>query len=222
MRGHRFSSRSGANRRYLISPPCSGPAWLGLVTFVPHVGQICRRENLDRTDTQVIIWILKLLKDRSIGFPVTVENVVENSCQLVDLTWNRSVANVDIDRFAVFHFGCRYFFLVIISLISIVRRCLKILPRGVLLMYFRDFEVTTPVVGKLGCVRPAVDVSMIVSSHMTNNTIEEKIRLAVSLVSAGIDFRNHEAICPAGMGGSHDLLENVSMKDSMLLLDLSL
>jgi hypothetical protein len=39
------------------------------------VSQVCCREDLDRICAQVISRIFKLLKDRSIGFPVIVENV---------------------------------------------------------------------------------------------------------------------------------------------------
>ena len=89
--GRRFASHVAANHRYLISLPCPGPAGLGFATYVPNAwqGEICRRENLDWTGTQVVLWILELLKDRCIGFPVTVENGVEDCSQLVNLTWNR-------------------------------------------------------------------------------------------------------------------------------------
>ena len=49
------------------------------------VGQVCCREDLDRVGAQVISWIFKLLKDRSIGVPVIVENVPENCGQLVGI-----------------------------------------------------------------------------------------------------------------------------------------
>ena len=39
------------------------------------VGQVCCREDLDRVGTQVLSWIFKLLKDRSIGVSVIVEDV---------------------------------------------------------------------------------------------------------------------------------------------------
>jgi hypothetical protein len=61
-------------------------------------------------------------------------------------------------------------------------------------MYFRDVEVTTPVVGKLGCLLSAVYVSIIVCPHMTNNAIDEKFRLAVPLETPAIDSRHHEAV----------------------------
>ena len=50
------------------------------------MGQVCCREDLDRVGAQVISRMLKLLKDRSIGFSVIVENVPEDCGQLVDLT----------------------------------------------------------------------------------------------------------------------------------------
>ena len=49
------------------------------------VGQVCCRKDLDRVGAQVISWIFKLLKDRSIGVPVIVENVPENCGQLVGM-----------------------------------------------------------------------------------------------------------------------------------------
>ena len=77
--------------------------------------------------------------------------------------------------------------------VSIVRRLLEVVPRGVFLMYFRDVEVTTPVIGQSGCLIPTVDVSIVVRSHMTNNAMEEKFGLAVPLYSPSIDFRHHKA-----------------------------
>ena len=53
------------------------------------VSQISRREHLNWTGTQIVLGILKLLKDHCIGVPVAKENVVEDGGQLVDLTWNR-------------------------------------------------------------------------------------------------------------------------------------
>jgi hypothetical protein len=84
--------------------------------------------------------------------------------------------------------------LVIILSISIVRELLEIVPRGVLSVYFGDVEVTTLVVGKLGCLLPAVYVSLVVCPYMTNNPIEEEFRLAVPLETPAIDFRHHEAV----------------------------
>ena len=49
------------------------------------VGQVCCREDLNRVGAQVIARILKLLKDRRVGFSVSVENVPEDCGQLVDL-----------------------------------------------------------------------------------------------------------------------------------------
>ena len=57
--------------------------------------------------------------------------------------------------------------MVILLSVSIVRRLLEIVPRGVFSLYFRDVEVTTPVVGKLGCLPPAVYVSFVVCPYMT-------------------------------------------------------
>ena len=62
-----------------------------------EVGQICCRKDLDRIGAQVIAWILKLLKDRRIGFPVIVENVPKNGSQLVNLTWYRCCTGIGGD-----------------------------------------------------------------------------------------------------------------------------
>ena len=58
------------------------------------MGQVCCREDLDRVGAQVLSWIFKLLKDRSIGVSVIVEDVPENCGQLVNLTWNRCRADI--------------------------------------------------------------------------------------------------------------------------------
>ena len=65
------------------------------------VGQVCRREDLDWVGAQVITWIFKLLKDRSIRIPVIVENVSEDCGQLVDLTWNRCRTGIGYDGVSV-------------------------------------------------------------------------------------------------------------------------
>ena len=67
------------------------------------VGQVCRREDLDCVGAQVITWIFKLLKDRSIRIPVIVENVSEDCGQLVDLTWNRCRTGIGYDGVSIVH-----------------------------------------------------------------------------------------------------------------------
>ena len=62
------------------------------------------------------------------------------------------------------------------------------------LRVLQDVEVTTPVVGKLCCLPPAVYVSFVVCPYMTNNPIEEEFRLTVPLEAIAIDFRHHEAV----------------------------
>ena len=57
---------------------------------------------------------------------------------------------------------------------------------------------------------------------MTNNSIKEKIRLAVPFYSPAIDLRDHKAVRMTRLGGRHDLLENVSVKHPMPLLDFRL
>ena len=58
------------------------------------VGQVFRRENLTRIGGQVGLVRFNLLKDRCIGFSVIAENVVKDTRQLVDLTWNRQCTDV--------------------------------------------------------------------------------------------------------------------------------
>ena len=48
------------------------------------VSQVFRQEHLNWTGVQIVLRVLKLLKDRCICFPVT-ENVKEDGGQLVDL-----------------------------------------------------------------------------------------------------------------------------------------
>ena len=58
------------------------------------VGQVFRCENLTRIGGQVGSVRFNLLKDRCIGISVIPEIVVKDTCQLVDLTWNRRGADV--------------------------------------------------------------------------------------------------------------------------------
>jgi len=50
-------------------------------------------------------------------------------------------------------------------------------------MYFGNVVKTTPVIGESGGLLPAVDVSTIVGADMTNNSIEEELRLTVAFDS---------------------------------------
>ena len=58
------------------------------------VGQVFCCENLTRIGGQVGSVRFNLLKDRCIGISVIAENVVKDTRQLVDLTWNRQCADV--------------------------------------------------------------------------------------------------------------------------------
>ena len=60
--------------------------------------------------------------------------------------------------------------------------------------------VTTPVIGKSSGLVPAVDVSTIVWADMTNNSIEEELRLTVAFHSISIYFRHYQATGTAWMG----------------------
>ena len=53
------------------------------------VGQVFRREDLTWVGSQVGLVRFNLLKDRCVGFSVIAQNVVQDTGQVVDLTWNR-------------------------------------------------------------------------------------------------------------------------------------
>ena len=53
------------------------------------VGQVFRRENLTWIGGQVGLVRFNLLKDRCTRFSVIAENVIKDTRQLVDLSWNR-------------------------------------------------------------------------------------------------------------------------------------
>ena len=64
---------------------------------------------------------------------------------------------------------------------------------GARLVQFRDLEMSAPVVGEMGGLSPGVDPSVFVSTDVTNDPIEEVLRLPVSMISKSIHFGHHEA-----------------------------
>ena len=59
-------------------------------------------------------------------------------------------------------------------------------------VYFGNVVMTTPVIGEADGLGPAVDASTIVGADMTNNSIEEELRLTVAFNSILIYFRHHQ------------------------------
>ena len=84
------------------------------------------------------------------------------------------------------------------------------------MVHFRDIEVTTPIVGKLGGLFPRVYPPVTVCTDVTNNPIEEELRLTVVFHTVTVHFRHHEATGFCLMRRT-DLCEDVSMEYSMLL-----
>ena len=62
---------------------------------------------------------------------------------------------------------------------------------------------------------------MAVGTNVTNNSIEEELRLTVPLNTATIHFCHHEAI-DACLMRRYDVCEDVSMENSVLLLNFRL
>ena len=106
-------------------------------------------------------------------------------------------------------------------MISIVRRLWVMLPRVVPMVHFWNIEVTTPVVGKLGRLFPRVYPPVTVCTNVTNNPIEEELRLTVSFHTGTIHCCHHKATGSC-LVRRDDLCEDVSMENSMLLFDLRL
>ena len=148
------------------------------------VGQICCREDLNRVHAQVISWILKLLKNRQVGLSIIVENVPKNGGQLMDLTRCRCGSGIGNDGVSVFHFGSRQGFLSFFHLVRAVGDLWIVMPVP-LIMHFRDIEVPTPVIGELGGLIPRVYPSVLISTDVTNDPIEEELRLPVPVYPTG-------------------------------------
>ena len=89
------------------------------------------------------------------------------------------------------------------------------------MVHFRDIEVTTPIVGKLGGLFPRVYPPVTVCTDVTNNPIEEELRLTVASYTVTVHFRHHQATNFRLMGRTN-LNEDVSMERPMLLFDLRL
>jgi hypothetical protein len=60
-------------------------------------------------------------------------------------------------------------------------------------MHFRDIEVPTPVIGELGGLIPRVYPSVLISTDVTDDPIEEELRLPVSVYPVPVHFCHHEA-----------------------------
>ena len=150
----------------------------GLCQMASKVSQICCREDLNRVHAQVISWILKLLKNRHVGLSVIVENVPKNGGQLVDLTRCRCGSDIGGDGVSVFHLGSRQGFLAFFHLVRAVGHLRVVMPVP-FMMHFRDIEVPTQVIGELSGLLPRVYPSVSVSTDVTNDPIEEELRLPV-------------------------------------------
>ena len=70
---------------------------------------------------------------------------------------------------------------------------------------------TTPVIGKASGLLPAVYVASIFCSDMTNDSIEEVLRLPVPFFSMTIYFCHYQAVWCVRARWRYDLLEDVSM-----------
>ena len=82
--------------------------------------------------------------------------------------------------------------------------------------------MTTPVIGDADGLGPAVDASTIVGADMTNNSIEEELRLTVAFNSILIYLRHHQTTALAWLGRRNDLFEDVSVEHPMVLWQLQL
>ena len=109
------------------------------------VGQVCCREDLNRVGAQVIARILKLLKDRRVGFSVSVENVPEDCGQLVDLTRGRCRTNIGSGGIVVRRPPSSSLVLTL-GFLQVDQHCQTAAGNAVLTVHLRDIEVTTPVV----------------------------------------------------------------------------
>ena len=64
----------------------------------------------------------------------------------------------------------------------------------------RNLEIATPVVGELGGLIPRVNPTVLTSTNVAYDPIEEVLRLPVVMVSTSIHFRHHEsAKCRLGI-----------------------
>ena len=84
-------------------------------------------------------------------------------------------------------------------------------------MYLGNVVLTTPVIGEVGGLGPAVDASTIVGADMTNNSIEEELHLTVAFNSILIYFSHHQMTALAWLGRRNDFFEDVSVEHPMVL-----
>ena len=83
----------------------------------------------------------------------------------------------------------------------------------------------SPVIGDIGGLFPRIEVSVCIDTDMTNDPIEEELRLSISMISLLIHFRHHKApnIWQIWVGiGFTDLCEIMGMKLAASFLHFSL
>ena len=218
----KFVPHLGANRRYPISLPCPGPVGQRRICDV-FAKWLARWAKSPAVNT----WIGLAVKS-SRGFSSFSGIAALESLSLMRMLW-RTVAS----WWTWLGIGNVPMLAVIGSLSSIsdsggtsqhcqtvAGNCAKRFFPHVLQGCWSD-DASNWQAG-VACSHAAVYVSIFVCSHITNNAIEEEFRLTVPLYSPAIDFRHHKAIGTTCLVRWQDLLENVSMKNSMLLLDFSL
>ena len=150
------------------------------------VSQVCRREDLNRVSGKVIISILETFDYGHVGIPVIVENVPEERCQLMNLDGRWSDVHVGNDGISVFHAG----------FLHRSRAYWSCINMGMPISIWRDLrnlEVATPVVGELGGLIPRVNPTVLTSTNVAYDPIEEVLRLPVVMVATSIHFRHHES-----------------------------
>ena len=102
--------------------------------------------------------------------------------------------------------------LVLRRLISIVRRLPRLVPMLVVVYRHGNAVETTPVIGEASGLLPAVYVASIFCSDMTNDSIEEVLRLPVPFFSMTIHFCHYQAVWCVRSRRRDYLLEDVSVR----------
>ena len=90
--------------------------------------------------------------------------------------------HIDNEGVRVFHIRSRQGFLAFSRLVRAVGLLRVVIPISIL-VHFRNLEMPAPVIGQLGGLFPRVNPSVLISTDVTNDPIEEELRLPVSMNS---------------------------------------
>ena len=160
----------------------------------------------------LVLGLFQFLEDSQVAFSVIVENVTKNGGQLVDLTRCRCGFGMDDAGIHVLNIRSRQRFLA--RLVPAVGLLRVLIPISIALQEFGNADASN-----------RVYPSVLISTDVANDPIEEELRLPISMYSMSIHFRHHKAtkvwLGAIGLGCSN-FCKVMSMKLAAFFFNLNL